>query len=131
MGVSAPVEERMNYVGVGQNFKVVPAELLPNCWKSGKHVGSDTFGRLNPAEPSVTIRTAGYNPSKGRYIHPYENRGLDTIEMAKLQAFPSDWYFHCHDRKKVTLVSAGRQIGNAVPPPLAQMLGYSVKMQIF
>lgn len=131
MGVSEPVEERMQYVGVGQNFKVVPAELLPNCWKSGKHVGSDTFGRLNPSEPSVTIRTAGYNPSKGRYIHPYENRGLDTIEMAKLQDFPTDWCFYCRDRKRVTLVSAGRQIGNAVPPTLAQILGYSVKMQIF
>ena len=130
MGVSEIVAERMEYVGVGQNFKVVPLELLPNCWKSGKHLGSDTFGRLDPSQPSVTIRTAAYNPSKGRYIHPYENRGLDTVEMAALQDFPSSWQFHCKGRKKVTLVSSGKQIGNAVPPGLAKALGLAIKAQL-
>ncbi|WP_435138839.1 DNA cytosine methyltransferase [Pseudopelagicola sp. nBUS_19] len=130
MGVSEVVANRMKYVGVGQNFKVVPPELLPNCWKSGKHLGSDTFGRLDPNQPSVTIRTAAYNPSKGRYIHPFEDRGLDTVEMASLQDFPSDWRFHCRGRKKVTLVSGGKQIGNAVPPGLAKAIGIAIKAQI-
>jgi DNA (cytosine-5)-methyltransferase 1 len=130
MGVSDVVADRMKYVGVGQNFKVVPQEMLPNCWKSGKHLGSDTFGRLDPNQPSVTIRTAAYNPSKGRYIHPFEDRGLDTVEMASLQDFPSDWHFHCRGRKKVTLVSGGKQIGNAVPPGLAKAIGLAIKAQI-
>lgn len=130
MGVSEVVADRMKYVGVGQNFKVVPPELLPNCWKSGKHLGSDTFGRLDPNQPSVTIRTAAYNPSKGRYIHPFEDRGLDTVEMASLQDFPSDWRFHCRGRKKITLVSGGKQIGNAVPPGMAKALGLAIKAQI-
>ena len=130
MGVSDVVADRMKYVGIGQNFKVVPPEKLPNCWKSGKHLGSDTFGRLDPNQPSVTIRTAAYNPSKGRYIHPFEDRGLDTVEMASLQDFPSDWHFHCRGRKKVTLVSGGKQIGNAVPPGLATAIGLAIKAQI-
>lgn len=130
MNVSQPVAERMKYVNIGQNFKVVPSELLPNCWKSGKHLGSDTFGRLDPDQPSVTIRTAAYNPSKGRYIHPYEDRGLDTVEMAALQDFPLTWRFHCKGRKKITLSSGGKQIGNAVPPGLARALGLAVKFQI-
>ncbi|MEQ3715078.1 MAG: DNA (cytosine-5-)-methyltransferase [Pseudophaeobacter sp.] len=130
MTVSDKVVERMLYIKAGENFKVVPPELLPQCWKSGKHLGSDTFGRLDPDQPSVTIRTAAYNPSKGRYIHPFENRGLDTIEMAALQDFPPEWKFRCKGRSKVTLVSAGKQIGNAVPPSLAKALGKAVRAQL-
>lgn len=130
MGVSDVVAKRMKYIGIGQNFKVVPPALLPNCWKSGKHLGSDTFGRLDPNQPSVTIRTAAYNPSKGRYIHPFEDRGLDTVEMASLQDFPPEWRFYCRGRKKVTLVSGGKQIGNAVPPGLAKAIGLAIKAQI-
>lgn len=62
--------------------------LRPECWKSGKHQGNDTFGRMIADLPSCTIRTAAYNPAKGQYIHPFENRGLSTVEMAALQSFP-------------------------------------------
>lgn len=130
MSISDKVVERMLYIKAGENFKVVPPELLPQCWKSGKHLGSDTFGRLDPEQPSVTIRTAAYNPSKGRYIHPFENRGLDTVEMAALQDFPPEWKFRCKGRSRVTLVSAGKQIGNAVPPGLAKALGKAVRVQL-
>lgn len=130
MSISDKVVERMRYIKAGENFKVVPSELLPQCWKSGKHLGSDTFGRLDPDQPSVTIRTAAYNPSKGRYIHPFENRGLDTVEMAALQDFPPEWKFRCKEREKVTLVSAGKQIGNAVPPGLAKALGKAIRAQL-
>lgn len=130
MKISDVVSHRMKFISPGENFKVVPKEHLPNCWKSGKHLGSDTFGRLVPEQPSVTIRTAAYNPSKGRYIHPFEDRGLDTIEMACLQDFPADWKFYCKGKSKVTLVSAGKQIGNAVPPGLAKALGQAIAFQL-
>ncbi len=65
------------------------------------------------------------------YIHPFENRGLSTVEMAALQSFPFDWYFKTKGREKVTLVSGGKQIGNAVPPLLAQALGAAIKKQIW
>jgi len=105
-------------------------ELRPQCWKNGKHQGNDTFGRLISSLPSVTIRTAGYNPAKGMYIHPFENRGLSTIEMAALQSFPYNWNFKVKNREKVTLVSGGKQIGNAVPPGLAKALGLAIKQQL-
>ena len=130
LNVSEKVIERMKYISQGQNFKVVPTSLLPECWKSGKHQGSDTFGRMIEDEPSNTIRTAAYNPSKGMYIHPTENRGLDSLEIAALQTFPEEWYFKCKGRKKVTLVSVGKQIGNAVPPLLAKALGIALKKQL-
>jgi DNA (cytosine-5)-methyltransferase 1 len=130
MNISEMVQHRMEYIKQGQNFKALPMDMRPQCWKSGKHQGNDTFGRLVADFPSVTIRTAAYNPAKGMYIHPFENRGLNTIEMASLQDFPYDWEFKTLGRERVTLVSSGKQIGNAVPPGLAKALGLSVKKQI-
>jgi DNA (cytosine-5)-methyltransferase 1 len=131
MNISDVVVKRMTYIKQGENFKVLPMNLRPDCWKSGKHQGNDTFGRINADLPSCTIRTAAYNPAKGQYIHPFENRGLSTFEMAALQSFPFNWYFRCKGNDKVTLVSGGRQIGNAVPPLLAQALGAAIKKQIW
>ena len=130
MNVTKVVKDRMKLIKQGQNFHVLPTNLRPECWKTGKHQGADTLGRLVEDAPSVTIRTAAYNPSKGRYIHPTEDRGLNTIEMAAIQGFPYDWVFRSAGREQITLVSAGRQIGNAVPPPLAKALGESVRIQI-
>ncbi|MFH6603273.1 DNA cytosine methyltransferase [Maribacter algicola] len=130
MNISDKVVNRMKYIKQGKNFKAVPPNLLPNCWKNGKHQGNDTFGRLVEDLPSVTIRTAAYNPSKGMYIHPNENRGLSTVEMAKLQSFPYNWEFKVKNRDKVTLVSGGKQIGNAVPPGLAEALGKAMLLQL-
>ncbi len=131
MNISDVVVKRMTYIKEGENFKVLPLKLRPACWKTGKHQGNDTFGRIVSDFPSVTIRTAAYNPAKGQYIHPFENRGLSTIEMAALQSFPFTWHFKCKSREQITLVSGGRQIGNAVPPLLAQALGAAIKKQIW
>lgn len=130
MNISELGVKRMTYIKQGENFKVLPMELRPNCWKNGKHQGSDTFGRLVADLPSVTIRTAAYNPSKGQYIHPVHNRGLTTIEMSVLQSFPFEWHFKSKNREKITLVSGGKQIGNAVPPMLAFALGAAIKKQL-
>ncbi|OYT13587.1 MAG: DNA (cytosine-5-)-methyltransferase [Bacteroidetes bacterium 4572_114] len=130
MNISPKVVDRMKLIKQGENFKVLPMNMRPDCWKNGKHQGSDTFGRLLADYPSVTIRTAAYNPGKGRYIHPFENRGLSTIEMAVLQDFPLDWVFRCYGRERVTLVSGGKQVGNAVPPGLARALGLAIKKQM-
>ena len=126
MGVSPLMRERISHIrpGTRDNFKVLPDDLKPACWRTGKHQGNDTFGRLAMDAPAVTIRTCGYHPMKGRYIHPVEGRGLNTVEMARLQGFPPAWRFHGG------LISVGRQIGNAVPPPLAQAIGRVMACQM-
>ncbi len=131
MNVSEKIRERMKHIKQGQNFKVLPISMLPNCWKSGKHQGQDTFGRMELSSPAPTIRTAAYNPTKGKYIHPIENRGLNIHELAAFQGFPSSWVFKSRGRDRVTLVSAGKQIGNAVPPLLGRAIGLAVKKQLF
>jgi DNA (cytosine-5)-methyltransferase 1 len=124
MNHSDEMVKRISLVPAGGNFKNLPSRLLPDCWKSGKYQGQDTFGRLRWDEPSVTIRTCGYNPTKGRYIHPSENRGLNTIEMAVLQTFPPEYRF------VGGLKTIGEQIGNAVPPVLAAAVGSQLKIAI-
>ncbi len=130
MNISQPVHKRMLKIKQGQNFKALPMSMRPKCWQEGRHQGNDTFGRMIADQPSCTIRTAAYNPAKGQYIHPYEHRGLSSLEMAALQSFPISWIFRCKKREKVTLVSSGRQIGNAVPPLLAKAVGDAIKIQL-
>ncbi len=124
MNHSSEMVKRISLIPEGGNFKNLPNRLLPDCWKSGKYQGQDTFGRLRWNEPSVTIRTCGYNPTKGRYIHPSEHRGLNTIEMAVLQTFPLNYQF------VGGLKTIGEQIGNAVPPVLAKVVGLQLKKAI-
>jgi DNA (cytosine-5)-methyltransferase 1 len=125
MNHSPEMVRRISMVKQGLNFKSLPKNELPNCWKNGKHQGHDTFGRIVSDRPAPTIRTAGYNPTKGRYIHPYENRGLSTAEMAAFQSFPEDWEFITASGK-CSIVSIGKQIGNAVPPLLATAIGLAL-----
>jgi len=54
------------------------------------------------------------------YIHPVEERTFSVREAARLQTFP-DWYRFAGNR-----THAFRQIGNAVPPLLAERIGRAV-----
>ena len=125
MNHSADMRAKMSLVKQGRNFKSLPPHLLPDCWRSGKHQGQDTFGRIEADRPAPTIRTAAYNPTKGKYIHPFEDRGLNTMEMAVFQTFPPEWEFRTANGK-MTILSVGRQIGNAVPALLAEAIGLAL-----
>ena len=82
------------------------------------------FGRLWWDRPSVTIRTEFYKPEKGRYLHPEEHRPITHREAARLQGFDDGFQFI---GKKIAV---GIQIGNAIPPPLAEQLGLAAMTEI-
>ena len=56
-------------------------------------------------------------------IHPFEDRGLSVREAARLQSFPDNFIF------KGTLSHIQQQIGNAVPPLLAEAIFKAIKHQ--
>jgi DNA (cytosine-5)-methyltransferase 1 len=76
----------------------------------------DVYGRINPKLPGPTMTTACINPSKGRFVHPTEPHGITIRQAARFQTFP-DWYIF-----QGGLMSAGEQIGNAVPAEMARHL---------
>lgn len=95
-------------------------DITPDCWKRKKSGGTDLFGRLWWDRPSVTIRTEFYKPEKGRYLHPDQNRPITHREAARIQSFPDNFIF-CGSK-----IEVARQIGNAVPPLLAQAIAEEV-----
>ena len=95
-------------------------EITPNCWIKKTSGGTDLFGRLWWDRPSVTIRTEFFKPEKGRYLHPDQDRPITHREAARLMGFPDDFKFIG------TKIEIARQIGNAVPPPLAGAIAGTV-----
>jgi DNA (cytosine-5)-methyltransferase 1 len=99
----------------------VAPEITPACWVRKTSGGTDLFGRLWWDRPSVTIRTEFFKPEKGRYLHPDQDRPITHREAARLMGFPDDFKF-CGSK-----IEIARQIGNAVPPPLAGAIADTVR----
>ena len=97
--------------------------LVPRCWREKPSGTTDVFGRMWWDRPSPTIRTEFYKPEKGRYLHPVAHRPITVREAARLQSFPDDFIFPESPR----MTSVARQIGNAVPPVLAEALAKVVR----
>lgn len=76
----------------------------------------DAFKRQYPGKPSMTIK----ENHGGTHIHPYLNRVISAREMARLQTFPDSFIFEGSMKKAMW------QIGNAVPPRLAECIGYAL-----
>lgn len=77
---------------------------------------ADAFKRQYPGLPSMTVK----ENHGGTHIHPYLNRVISAREMARLQTFPDSFIF------EGTMKKAMWQIGNAVPPRLAECIGYAL-----
>lgn len=115
---------RYRLVPEGGNRFDLPEDLLSPCWQKKRTGTTDVMGRLHWDQPSVTIRTEFFKPEKGRYLHPSENRPITHYEAAKLQGFPESFGW-CG-----TKVQIARQIGNAVPVPLAYAVARAVMRQL-
>lgn len=72
----------------------------------------DVYGRMAWGEVSPTITGGCVNPSKGRFLHPDQNRAITLREAALLQAFPKRYRFSLSRGK----YAAAAMIGNALPP---------------
>ncbi len=113
---SAVSLERYRAIPPGGNRLDLPDRLKLPAWR-GQYTGAaDVMGRLRWDRPFVTLRTEFFRPEKGRYLHPDEPRPLTHYEAARLQGFPDEYLW------SGSKASLARQIGNAVPPPLAAAL---------
>ena len=101
----------------GGNREMISEELQLECHKKENVSYTDTYGIIDPDKPAPTITSGCTIISKGRYCHPTQNRGLSIREAARLQSFDDKFEFQGN------MGEMSLQIGNAVPPKLAQASG--------
>ncbi len=90
----------------------LPKRFELKCHK-GDGVGfNDVYGRLRWDDYSSTITGGCLNPSKGRFLHPQEDRAITAREAALLQTFPKTYKFPTD----ISKTSISLLIGNALPP---------------
>ena len=96
-------------VDAGKEFEL-------KCHSDGYAGHKDVYGRILIHQPANTITTGCNNPSKGRFVHPWKNHGITLRHAARLQTFPDEFTF------LGSSTSQAKQIGNAVPPKLGEVL---------
>jgi DNA (cytosine-5)-methyltransferase 1 len=110
-----------------QRLKMIPPnsgkEVLPQEHLT-KSIYSGTWTRMGKDEISVTITTRFDTPSSGKFTHPYLHRAITVREAARIQSFPDTFKFIG------TKGSQMKQVGNAVPPLLAQAIATVIMKDI-
>ncbi len=91
-----------------------------NPYKNRADIFRDKFDKLIANEPCKAI-TAHMYYDCNMYIHPTQARGLSPREAARVQGFPDDYLFLGAPNEWY------RQIGNAVSPLMARVLGNALK----
>lgn len=86
----------------------------------------DVYGRMRWGSVAPTITGGCTNPSKGRFLHPDQDRAITLREAALLQTFPPDYWFSLRRGKG----AAAALIGNALPPKFIQHHALKVREYI-
>lgn len=102
----------------GEGLKQLPPELKVKSGYSG------AYGRLTEDMVAPTITRWVFHPGSGRWGHPRDIRVLTIREVARIQSFPDSFGFIGS-----YLQQAG-QLGNAVPPMLAEALARPMAAQL-
>lgn len=108
-------------VSVGEALKDIPDPDYPNKLKNHvyshfklKFNGFISNRHVDPNKPSPTITARGDHKGGAMIIHhPSNKRRMTCREVAIVQGFPMNFEFIG------SMTSVYKQIGNAVPPPLA------------
>ena len=114
--------KRIQALKEGQGRDDLPKELRANCHKIDSAIigHRNVYGRMawDEVAPTITARFDSF--TRGKFGHPSQDRSISLREGALLQTFPMDFMFAGNK------VDVARQIGNAVPPVLAEYIGKSI-----
>jgi DNA (cytosine-5)-methyltransferase 1 len=101
----------------GGSRSSLPNELVLKCHRKYPNGYRDVYGRMSLDRPSPTLTSGCTNITRGRFIHPEEDRGISLLEAALLQTFNPNYKF------KGNFGQISLQIGNAVPVQLGHIMG--------
>lgn len=107
---SAQMLKKMSYVKDGGNRMDIPEELRPVSGDVRKYI------RYDSNKPSVCV-----TGDMRKIFHYEQNRALTARELARIQSFPDDFVF------EGASIQIQQQIGNAVPPELANQIALQVE----
>ncbi len=114
--------KRIQAIKQGQGRDDLPEDLLADCHKIDSSIIGfrSVYGRMawDDVAPTITARFDSF--TRGKFGHPVQDRSISLREGALLQTFPMDFVFMGNK------VDIARQIGNAVPPLLAERIGESI-----
>ena len=119
-----PSSIRMKHTkALKERFSITPVncsrediEFRLPCHANGYKGHKDVYGRIRLAQPGPTITAGCFNPSKGRFLHPWKNHGISIRHSARFQTFPDDFIF------EGGITSQAKQVGNAVPVKLGEVV---------
>jgi DNA (cytosine-5)-methyltransferase 1 len=111
----------------GGSSKDLPGSFQLTCHKKANVGFNDVYGRLRWDDYSTTITGGCLNPSKGRFLHPQEDRVITPREAALLQSFPIDYKFPVNIPKQALALL----IGNALPPKFSYIQSLNLKSHLF
>lgn len=113
---------RLAALSEGQGRDNLPKELLANCHRVDSTVIGyrNVYGRMSWDDVAPTITAKFDSFTRGKFGHPDQMRSISLREGALLQTFPIDFIFIGNK------IDIARQIGNAVPPVMAERIGKSI-----
>lgn len=122
--MSALDQEFVRYIPQGGNYTNIPDSVSTKRIMSFKASGgrTTTYGRLHQDKPAYTINTYFNRPNVGANYHHMEERLITVREAMRLQSFPDHFTPYYSNQR-----SLHQQIGNAVPPLMAQAVAESLK----
>lgn len=110
---SIPIEKTKHMISLvpeGKNYRALPEEY------QGIYKYHEALTRYHSKKPSNTINTGHRS-----HFHYKWNRIPTVRESARLQSFPDDFIFYGNKSEQY------RQVGNAVPPMLGQVVAIKLK----
>lgn len=107
----------------GVDWRSLPDHLIPWCLPNTADRHNDWRGLYGRLDWDAYWKTVLCNPNYFRHavIHPNQDRVVSVRECARAQGFPDDFRF------LGKIFAQYKQVGNAVPPPLARAIGKEVK----